>query len=89
DLLDFAFPGSPIFAPGEKFNYSNTNTVLLGLVIEQVTGQDIDTVFTSMILDPLGLTETTGPDGAALMPEPYPQGFTLQGDAATPAAPSN
>ncbi|UTA78783.1 beta-lactamase family protein [Halomonas sp. XH26] len=89
DLLDFAFPGSPIFAPGEKFNYSNTNTVLLGLVIEQVTEQDIDTVFTSMILNPLGLTETTGPDGAALMPEPYPQGFTLQGDAATPAAPSN
>ncbi|PVA08637.1 serine hydrolase [Pelagivirga sediminicola] len=89
DLLDFAFPGSPIFAPGAKFNYSNTNTVLLGMVIEQVAGQDIDAVFSSMILDPLGLTETTGPDGAAMLPDPYPQGFTLQGDAATPTAPSN
>ncbi|MGA4492999.1 serine hydrolase domain-containing protein [Vreelandella venusta] len=89
ELLDFALPGSPIFAPGAEFNYSNTNTVLLGLVIEQVTGQDIDTVFASMILEPLGLTETIGPDGAAVMPAPYPQGFTLQGDAATPTAPSN
>ncbi|WAM47593.1 serine hydrolase domain-containing protein [Vreelandella venusta] len=89
ELLDFALPGSPIFAPGEEFNYSNTNTVLLGLVIEQVTGQDIDTVFASVILEPLGLTETIGPDGATLMPTPYPQGFTLQGDAAMPTAPSN
>ncbi|SDX90510.1 serine hydrolase domain-containing protein [Roseicitreum antarcticum] len=89
NLLDFALSGSPIFAPGARFDYSNTNTVLLGLVIEQVTGQDIDTAFNSMILEPLGLTETTGPDGAADLPEPYSQGLTLQGDAATPEAPSN
>jgi len=29
----------PVFEPGTEFDYSNTNTVLLGRVIERVTGE--------------------------------------------------
>jgi D-alanyl-D-alanine carboxypeptidase len=89
ELVEFAVPGSPIFAPGAEFDYSNTNTVLLGMVIEQVTGQPIGEVFAERVFAPLGLGGTFWPGAETALPEPFPQGFTLQGNAATPEAPSN
>lgn len=89
ELLAYALPDSPIFDPGERFDYSNTNTVLLGLVIEKVTGQPIGAAFQDLILGPLGLNGTVWPGDDTALPAPYPQGFTLQGNTATPDAPTN
>jgi D-alanyl-D-alanine carboxypeptidase len=89
ELLEVGISDSPIFEPGERFNYSNTNTILLGMVIEEVTGKPVEEVFQDAILDPLGMTSTSFPGDATEIPAPYAQGFTLQGDAATPDAPSN
>lgn len=89
ELVAAGVEKSPIFAPGEQFHYSNTNTVLLGLVIEKVTGEPVSDVFAERILKPLGLTSTSWPGDQTVMPEPYAQGFTLQGDSASPSAPSN
>lgn len=66
------------FAPGTETEYSNTNTVLLGMVIEQVTGKPIETVIDEQISQPLGLTDTVFPTDAAY-PDPHPHGYTLQG----------
>jgi len=41
ELVDIAFGHPPNFAPNEKFEYSNTNTVLLGMVVTRVTGQSL------------------------------------------------
>jgi len=77
------------FAPGTGFDYSNTNTILLGKVIEEVTGEPYQDVLQERVLTPLGLTDTWFPAGAADYPEPHAQGFTLQGNHATPEAPEN
>lgn len=70
--------GQPLnFAPGTQFEYSNTNTILLGLVIEKVTGKALAEVITTGILKPLGLTETLFPAGSEI-PEPHAQGYTNQ-----------
>jgi D-alanyl-D-alanine carboxypeptidase len=37
EIIDLAIPGSPVFAPGAEYDYSNTNTILLGMVVEAVT----------------------------------------------------
>ncbi|TKV62318.1 beta-lactamase family protein [Nakamurella flava] len=87
ELLAIGVAGSPLFEPGTGFNYSNTNTVLLGMVIEKVTGQDIATVLQERILTPLHLDETTWPGDSAAIPEPYARGFTLLAPTATPDAP--
>ena len=42
ELLDIAFAHPPNFRPGAQYQYSNTNLVLLGMVIEKVTGQPLD-----------------------------------------------
>lgn len=88
-LLDFAIPESPLFEPGEAFDYSNTNTVLLGMVIEKVTGMPVEKSFETMIFEPLGLKNTVWPGNSTEIPAPFPQGLTLQGNAATPERPSN
>jgi D-alanyl-D-alanine carboxypeptidase len=45
-------------APGKGFSYSNTNYVLLGLILEQVTGQPLADQVHDGLLAPLGLDET-------------------------------
>jgi D-alanyl-D-alanine carboxypeptidase len=50
--------GTPYCAPGRCFHYSNTNYVLLGQVVERVTGKPIARVIRQRLLDPLGLDHT-------------------------------
>ena len=47
------------FAPGTKHSYSSSNYLVLGLLLEQVTGQSYDQLLSSSILAPLGLQSTT------------------------------
>lgn len=55
ELLAFAYPESPVFAPGSAFQYSNTNTLLLGEVIHSATGNSWFDEVDERILQPLGL----------------------------------
>ena len=48
----------PRFKPGANYYYSNTNYILLGLVIEKATGQTVAALVRSEFLLPLGLTHT-------------------------------
>lgn len=64
------------FAPGEGFHYSNTNTVLAGLIIEQLTGNELRDEFQQRIFVPLGLDQTSFPAiEDASLPTPYPHGY--------------
>jgi D-alanyl-D-alanine carboxypeptidase len=77
------------FAPGTAFDYSNTNTILLGKIIEDVTGESYQDVLKERILTPLSMSQTVFPAGSADYPSPHPQGFTLQGGHGTPDDPAN
>src|SRR5215831_21130736 len=52
ELLALAFRHPLLFPPGTKFDYCNTNTVLLGLVVEKISGQPLGTYITQKILKP-------------------------------------
>jgi D-alanyl-D-alanine carboxypeptidase len=79
ELLRFGAEESPAFAPGTQFEYSNTNTVLLGMVIERVEGKALGAVLRERIFKPLGLRHTWWPGSSPRLPRPHPQGYTLQG----------
>jgi D-alanyl-D-alanine carboxypeptidase len=66
-----------LFAPGAAWSYSNTNTDLLGLVIEKVTGQPLAAALQQTIFSPLGLRGTSLPS-APTLPRPFPDGYTHQ-----------
>ncbi|WP_242676705.1 serine hydrolase domain-containing protein [Rhodococcus sp. ABRD24] len=65
------------FTPGTEVDYSNTNTILLGLVVEKVTGDSLPNVIDAKILRPLGMDSTNFPTTNAF-PEPHAQGYTNQ-----------
>lgn len=58
DLLAYAHHQAPYFAPGTDVAYSNTNYILLGLLIEQIEGKPLHQVFDERIIQPLGLQHT-------------------------------
>jgi len=66
-----------LFPPGAKFNYSNTNYILLGMVIESVTHNSVASEIENRILKPLKLTNTTYPVTDPGMPLPYAHGYML------------
>ena len=70
ELIAYAIPGSPRFLPGAAYEYSNTNTVLLGMIVEKVTGTPMAAAVQSRILSPLALAGTAYPSAVAV-PEPH------------------
>lgn len=63
-----------LFAPGTRVSYSNTNTILLGLVVQKVSGQRLETYIRRRITGPLKMRSTAFPRGSAL-PSPYASGY--------------
>lgn len=74
DVLAIVARHQPEFAPGEKVSYCDTNYVLLGMIIEEVTGEPVGKVIASQIFEPLGLGRTRFPTDPA-MPEPFARGY--------------
>ena len=67
-----------LFDPGTRFSYSNTNYLVVGVLIEEVTGLAYSEVLRARVLDPLGLSSTylAGfQDG----PEPFPAYTRIDG----------
>ena len=69
ELLALAFAHPPNFAPGTNWSYSNTNYIVLGLVVEAVTGKPLGQVLQERIFTPLALTSTSFPLTIALAPD--------------------
>ncbi len=46
------------FEPGSEFGYSNTNYILLGMLIEEITGTSYHDALRSQIIDPLDMSST-------------------------------
>ncbi|WP_232662953.1 serine hydrolase domain-containing protein [Pseudonocardia sp. TRM90224] len=64
------------FPPGQGYFYSNTNTALLGRIIEQITGNPLATEFERRIFAPLRLGGSAFPATSNALPSPHPNGYT-------------
>lgn len=76
DVVAIGYSKPALFPPGTAFNYSNTNYILLGLVMEHVTGKTASELFKERLFDPLGLDGTRLPtlDDASI-PAVYAHGY--------------
>ncbi|MEV0534763.1 serine hydrolase domain-containing protein [Kitasatospora sp. NPDC050463] len=77
EVLAYGFKHANTFGPGEKFEYSNTNLVLLGLVVEKVSGRSLVDFIDERVLRPARLRHTLFPTGPEF-PEPHARGYTDQ-----------
>nr|WP_245234221.1 serine hydrolase domain-containing protein [Mycobacterium sp. PS03-16] len=78
-IVDEAFTLPTDFPPDAQWEYSNTNTVLLGMVVEKVTGMPFAEYLQQNVFGPLGLTRTSYPANG-LLPGPYLHGYTKAPD---------
>jgi D-alanyl-D-alanine carboxypeptidase len=77
ELLAYGFKHDMVFPPGTNFQYSNTNTILLGLVVEKLSGRSLGTYLQQEVIAPAHLKHTMFPTGAEF-PAPHPHGYTNQ-----------
>lgn len=82
-LVAVANQHAPYFKPGAAWHYSNTNTVLLGMVVEHVTGGSLRAQITRHLLRPIHLDETFYPTGVDL-PSPFSHGYATLDDEQGP-----
>ncbi|WP_424211910.1 serine hydrolase domain-containing protein [Streptomyces sp. BI20] len=71
ELARFALARPARFEPGTDWSYSNTNYVLLRLLVENVTGRPFRDEMRRLVLDPLGLADTRLPETDPDLPEPH------------------
>ncbi|MGY0235550.1 serine hydrolase domain-containing protein [Longispora urticae] len=83
-LVDVALAHRASFEPGKGVEYSNTNTVLSGLMVEKVTGRPLAEQITQRVIDRVGLRDTYFPGvGEQGIRKAHPRGYI----EATPGAP--
>ncbi|MGW3247221.1 serine hydrolase domain-containing protein [Streptomyces sp. NPDC001070] len=74
-LLAEAFRHAPYFAPGSAGHYSNTNYIVLGMLIQKVTGNTPEQEITDRIIRPLGLNHTHFPGSSVRIHGPHAHGY--------------
>jgi D-alanyl-D-alanine carboxypeptidase len=65
------------FAPGSDYEYSNTDNIVVGLIVEVVTGQSYAKNLGEIVFGPAGLSQTSFPTKPAL-PKPFIHGYAVQ-----------
>ncbi|HEX2787505.1 MAG TPA: serine hydrolase domain-containing protein [Ignavibacteria bacterium] len=82
ELLEMAFRYPVYFEPNTDFHYSNTNTILIGMIIEKLTGKTIGQNITERIINKLGLKNTYVPENYVI-PGDYAHGYNNIEDSIT------
>ena len=72
--LDVIARHEPLFAPGAKVSYCDSNYALLGMILQKVTGRPAGAVITSEVIAKLALPNTSYPTTTAI-PDPHPTGY--------------
>jgi D-alanyl-D-alanine carboxypeptidase len=73
-LLSYIEEPEPSFTPGTEYAYSNSDNIIVGLMIEAATGRSYERALRREVTAPFGLFDTTLPSGAKL-PRPFVHGY--------------
>ncbi|MFJ1754077.1 serine hydrolase domain-containing protein [Kitasatospora sp. NPDC088134] len=80
ELLDGALAQKALFPAGTSWMYSNTNYLVAGLIVQQVTGRPFGEEVTRRVIDRIGLRHTYVPaTGETALREPHPHGYLNTG----------
>jgi D-alanyl-D-alanine carboxypeptidase len=75
-LIDYVRAERLSFAPGSRYEYSNSDNIFVGLMVEAATGRSYVRELQYQVLGPLGLRHTSLPSGTEL-PEPLFHGYDV------------
>lgn len=75
ELVDIAFRHDFKFIPGKGWDYSNTNCIILGQIIELITGNSLESEINYRIVEPLNLRHTGFPSSGITFPGPHSKAY--------------
>lgn len=75
-LLSYVTNPKLSFTPGTDYRYSNSDNIIVALMVEAATQASYEQELNDRVLVPLGLAETSLPNGAAL-PTPFAHGYDV------------
>jgi D-alanyl-D-alanine carboxypeptidase len=73
-LLSYVKDKDPRFDPGSRYRYSNSDNIVVGLMVESATDRTYESQLREQVYEPLGLKKTTLPKGTNLK-KPYIHGY--------------
>jgi D-alanyl-D-alanine carboxypeptidase len=86
-LVQLALYKPPVFPPGTEWSYSNTNYLLLGIIVSKVTGHSLGYEIGQRVLGPLSLLQTSFPVASPDLPRPFSHGYAPAGITGPPLSP--
>jgi D-alanyl-D-alanine carboxypeptidase len=82
-LLSYIKDKDPLFDPGSRYHYSNSDNIAVGLMVESATNRTYESQLQEQVYGPLDLKKTTLPRGPNLK-EPYIHGYDNDPSAQPP-----
>ena len=76
-LLGFVADQPLLFTPGSKYDYSDSDNIIVGLMVEAATSSTYESQLASIVTGPLHLAETSMPTSSALT-EPFVHGYAVE-----------
>lgn len=83
-LLDLSLAEPRTAEPGAAYQYSNTNFVVIGKIIRQVTGNSLPSEYRKRIITPLGLEDTFYAHPQTAIPGDHARGYLTPDEAGLP-----
>jgi D-alanyl-D-alanine carboxypeptidase len=77
-IIEFGASEPVAFAPGSRYEYSNTDNIVMALMAETATGRRFSSLLKSLVLKPLRLRKTRF-SAATPMPKPFVRGYVFDG----------
>lgn len=69
EALEYIFGEEEYFSPGAEFYYTNTNYILLEIIVQEVTSMTLGDAMAEYIFEPLGMDDSYMEDGANMSPD--------------------
>ncbi|MFE6848154.1 serine hydrolase domain-containing protein [Streptomyces sp. NPDC057686] len=74
--VEVALSHAPVFQPGTRHGFSNTNDLLAAMVVEKVGGKRYEDEVRKRIIEPLGLTATSTPGSGGFWSQPTGRAYS-------------
>ena len=87
-IIDWVRADPLVFPPGSRYEYSNTDNIIVGLIAEAVTGRAFPDLLAEVVFEPARLSETTFPIRRLTLPVPFLHGYVGDEDFTSLISPS-
>ena len=77
EIIDWVRKSPLEFTPGSKYEYSNTDNIVVGLIAETVCGTPYPALLKDIVFGPANLTQTSFPTHRISLPAPYIHGYLV------------